>query len=202
MAALTQAKRIRPRALPSDASMKAPPAARRVVASLACVLGCAVLSSCALATRQQRTAQLDPDRGDDLGGTGPESGDLRGASDQIARAVAALKNERAPTLALAPPKNLTRFRVDPLLLRNRLTHDLVNRSRGRFTVIPLDEDTPSAHADYILKTEMRSLTRDNGEAKSDYVQYAFTLERPTDGAVVWAGMFETKRLSNIDVIYQ
>ena len=164
---------------------------------LRCALGlglsCAVLPSCALATRQQRTAQLDPDRGDNLGGTGPESGDLRGASEQISRAIAGLKNPAPPTLALAAPKNLTRFRVDPLLLRNRLTHDLVNRSRGRFLVIPLDDDTPTATATYLLKTEMRSLTRDNGGARSDYIQYAFTLERPTDGAVVWAGMFETKR---------
>lgn len=159
-------------------------------------------SACALASAQEKTQHLDPDRGDDLGGTGPESGDLRGASEQIARAVAALDSQAPPTIALAAPTNETRFRMDPLLLRNRLAHDLVSRGRGRFTVIPLDDDTRSTRADLLLKTEIRSLTRDNGEAKSDYIQYAFTLERPTDGAVVWAGMFETKRRSSIDILYQ
>jgi hypothetical protein len=171
---------------------------------LAVPLSFAHLCACALPlqTGQGRTAQLDPDRGDDLGGTGPESGDLRGASEQIARAVVALENPAPPTIALAAPRNETRFRMDPLLLRNRLTTDLVSRSKGRFTLIPLDDDTPSATADYLLKTDIRSLTRDNGAAKSDYIQYAFTLERPRDGAVVWAGMFETKRMSDIDLIYQ
>jgi hypothetical protein len=179
---------------------------QRLLIRTAAVCGAGLLalssSSCALASAQGRTAQLDPDRGDNLGGTGPESGDLRGASEQIARAVTALDTPAPPTIALAAPTNQTRFRMDPLLLRNKLTHDLVSRGRGRFTIVPLDDDTPTATADLLLKTEIRSLTRDNGDAKSDYIQYAFTLERPTDGAVVWAGMFETKRQSRIDILYQ
>ena len=188
-----------------------PPArrcARRSRALRAAALACALVplvaasAGCALATAQHATTQIDPDRSDGLGGTGPESGDLRGASEQIARAVAALDAPAAPTIALSAPRNETRFRMDPLLLRNRLTHDLVTRARGRFTVIPLDDDTRAATADLLLKTEIRSLTRDAGDARSDYIQYAFTLERPTDGAVVWAGIFETKRKSDIDILYQ
>ena len=161
-------------------------------------------AGCALATAQGRTTQLDPDIDDDLGGTGIESGDIRGASEQIARALVALKHEhKHPRIAMLPVANLTRFRVDPGLLRNRLTHDLVNRARGRFDVMPLD-GPERAQVDYVLKTELRSETKDSraANATSDYVQYAFTLERPSDGAVVWSGMYETKRKSSVDVIYQ
>ena len=65
-----------------------------------------------------------------------------------------------------------------------------------------DSDTASAEVDFLLKTELRSLTKDNGRATSDYLQYAFQLERPRDGAVLWSGMYETKRVSAVDVIYQ
>lgn len=156
-----------------------------------------------LVTDQGPTVQLDPDADDRLGGTGVESGDVRGASEQISRALAAMRHDRAkPRIAVAPVQNLSRFRIDGGLLKNRLTHDLVQRARGRFELIPLDDDTPSTTADYVLKTELRSLTKDNGGATSDYLQYAFLLERPTDGAVLWSGMFETKRKSSVDVIYQ
>lgn len=169
------------------------------------LLTLAVSSGCAaLSTSQGRTTQLDPDVDDNLGGTGIESGDIRGASEQIARALVALKHERrSPRIAMLPVANLTRFRVDPGLLRNRLTHDLVNKARGRFQLIPLD-GTEHSSVDYVLKTELRSETKDSREAgaTSDYVQYAFTLERPTDGAVLWSGIYETKRVSSVDVIYQ
>jgi hypothetical protein len=161
------------------------------------------LAACSTATGQGPTVQLDPDVDDRLGGTGIESGDIRGASEQIARAVVALRHEEArPRIALLPVRNLTRFRIDPGLLKNRLAHDLVSRARGRFELIPLDDDTASLRVDYVLKTELRSETKDNLRTKSDYVQYAFTLVRPTDGAVLWSGIYETKRRSDVDVIYQ
>lgn len=156
-----------------------------------------------LVTDQGPTVQLDPDVDDRLGGTGVESGDVRGASEQIARALSALEHRSEhPRIALAPVQNLSRFRIDPALLKNRLTHELVQRAHGRFELIPLDSDTASAEVDYLLKTELRSLTKDNGRATSDYLQYAFQLERPRDGAVLWSGMYETKRVSAVDVIYQ
>lgn len=179
-------------------------------ALLLCCLSLALLTlavhstGCALTTSQGRTTQLDPDVDDNLGGTGIESGDIRGASEQIARALVALKHEQKhPRIAMLPVENLTRFRVDPGLLRNRLKHDLVNKARGRFVLIPLDGPERS-NVDYVLKTELRSETKDSAEAGafSDYVQYAFTLERPTDGAVLWSGIYETKRKSSVDVIYQ
>lgn len=156
-----------------------------------------------LVTDQGPTVQLDPDVDDRLGGTGVESGDVRGASEQIARALAGMRHgSDHPRIALAPVQNLSRFRIDPGLLKNRLTHELVQRARGRFELIPLDDATPTTTADYLLKTELRSLTKDNGRSTSDYLQYAFLLERPSDHAVLWTGMYETKRKSDVDVIYQ
>ena len=156
-----------------------------------------------LVTAQGPTVQLDPDVDDRLGGTGVESGDVRGASEQISRGLAGLRHQSEhPRIAIAPVQNLSRFRIDGGLLKNRLTHDLVQRARGRYELIPLDDATPTTAADYVLKTELRSLTKDNGDTTSDYLQYSFMLERPTDGAVLWSGMFETKRKSSVDVIYK
>ena len=179
---------------------------RTGVPALLLAAGCVALSGCAT-TSQGPTVQLDADVDDRLGGTGPESGDVRGASEQVARAITGacaqgLVDSVHPRIALMPVRNLSRFRVDPQLLRNRLTHDLVAHARGRYDVVPIDDDTQAANAALTLKTEMRSLTKNNGEATSDYIQYACTLERPIDGTAVWSGIFETKRRSSVDVIYQ
>lgn len=164
-------------------------------------LGCAPLR-----TNQGRTVQLDPDVDDDLGGTGIESGDIRGASERVARRLLALDHDtRSPRIALLPVTNVSRFRIDPALLRNKLTHEIVNRSKGRFALIPVDGDPARARdIDYVLKTEVRSFvkTPDDLDAYSDYVQYSFVLERASDGEAVFSEMYETKRLSSVDVVYQ
>jgi hypothetical protein len=165
-------------------------------------MGCAPL-----VTSHGRTAHIDPDVDDNLGGTGIESGDIRGASERVARRIVGIEHDedtpKRPRIAMLPVANLTRFRIDPGLLRNRLTHELVNRARGRFTLIPVD-GADGARVDYVLKTELRSEMKDSREADatSDYVQYTFTLERPTDGAVLFSEIYETKRVSSVDVIYQ
>ena len=154
------------------------------------------LPGCALASAQGPTVQLDPDVDDELGGTGVESGDIRGAAEQIARGIGGVRKTGA-RIVVMPVRNLSRFRVDPALLQNRLVQDLVDRSHGRFDVVGGD-----GAGDLQLFTELRSLTKDNGPTTSDYVQYAFTLRRPGDATIVWSGMFETKRKSDVDVIYQ
>jgi hypothetical protein len=164
----------------------------------------AAAPACALRSAQGRTVALDPDVDDDLGGTGIESGDVRGAADRIARALAAdwTKSGSRARVAVVPVVNRTRFRIDPALVQNHLVHDLQRVGRGRFSLVAVRHDDPVKNAHAVLRTELRSLTKDNGQTTSDYVEYWFSLEDAADGTVLWSGMYETKRASDIDVIYQ
>jgi hypothetical protein len=168
-------------------------------------------TSCTLRSAQHKTVALDADVDDGLGGTGIESGDVRGAADQIARALAHdLKSSSSshPRVAVLPVLNRTRFRIDPALVQNHLMHDLMQQSRRRFQLVAVrDRATTTATATTttataLLKTELRSLTKDDGAVTSDYVEYWFALEDAADGTLLWSGMYETKRASAVDVIYQ
>ncbi len=186
-----------------------------IVASLLC-FGLAAAQGCTLRTAQRATVALDADVDDGLGGTGIESGDVRGAADQIARALAhdlksnSSSSGRGARVAVMPVVNRTRFRIDPALVQNHLVHDLMQQSRKRFTLVAVRQadgavrggasSSPTANA--VLKTELRSLTKDNGEVTSDYVEYWFALEDAVDGTILWSGLYETKRASAIDVVYQ
>jgi hypothetical protein len=183
----------------------APRFARSLARAVAVVVACAALStSAACATRagQGRTIALDPDVDDNLGGTGIESGDVRGAADRIARALSVQLRASRGRVAVAPVVNRTRFRIDPALVQNHLIHDLQKSSRGRFALVALKSATATTTANAVLRTELRSLTKDNGQTTSDYVEYFFALEDPKDGTVLWSGLYETKRASDVDVIYQ
>lgn len=180
------------------------------------VVGAVLVASSActgLKTSQGATVALDADVDDGLGGTGIESGDVRACADDIARALAydlrasgqtgqtGQASQRA-RVAVLPVVNRTRFRIDPALVQNELIHDLSTQSKKRFALVAVRSATqPHATANAVLKTELRSLTKDNGAVTSDFVQYAFTLETH-DGEVLWSGMYETKRASSVDVIYQ
>jgi len=167
-----------------------------------CVVACAG-AGCAHKTSQGRTVALDADVDDGLGGTGIESGDVRAAADRIARALS--KDLRGPPkVAVLPVQNHTRFRIDAGLVHDHLVHDLSRHSKGRFGVVQLRHADGAAKttANAVLRTELRSLTKAANDATSDYVQYFFALEDPADGAVLWTGMYETKRLSDVDVVYR
>ena len=172
---------------------------------------CCLSTSCALRSGQQgRTVALDADVDDGLGGTGIESGDVRGAADEIARALAHdLKSSSSSSpskvrVAVLPVHNRTRFRIDPALVQNHLVHDLMKQSRRRFQLVAVRDSAASTTttATALLKTELRSLTKDDGAVTTDYVEYWFALEDAADGTLLWSGMYETKRASSVDVIYQ
>ena len=179
------------------------------VGAVVVTLAFALSTSCTTRSAQRATVALDADADDGLGGTGIESGDVRGAADEIARALAhELKSETASTgkrlrVAVLPVLNRTRFRIDPALVQNHLVHDLKKQSRKRFDLVAVrGGSTSTATATATLKTELRSLTKDDGRVTSDYVEYWFALEDAADGTLLWSGMYETKRASAIDVIYQ
>ncbi|MDP2340679.1 MAG: hypothetical protein Q8O67_06965 [Deltaproteobacteria bacterium] len=174
-------------------------------------------SSCTLRSAQKATVALDADVDDGLGGTGIESGDVRGAADQIARALAHdLKSDLKASssssssarvrVAVLPVQNRTRFRIDPALVQNHLVHDLMQQSRRRFQLVAVRDHArataTTTTATAVLRTELRGLTKDDGATTSDYVEYWFALEDAVDGTLLWSGMYETKRASSVDVIYQ
>ncbi|HEY1099007.1 MAG TPA: hypothetical protein VGF99_08760 [Myxococcota bacterium] len=174
------------------------------LASVVVVTALAVSSSaCSHKSGQGRTTALDPDIDDNLGGTGIESGDVRGAAEQIARALSkTLRNKGDDArVVVMPVENMTRFRIDPAILQNNLVHDLSQYSRGRYTLVA-NRGGAASMGQAVLRTELRSLTKDNGQETSDYVAYFFALERPDDGTVLWTGMYETKRASSVDVVYR
>ena len=172
-------------------------------AIVACVLGLSAVG-CTHQARSSNTVVLDPDLDDDLGDTGIESGDIRGAADEIARALGkSLKKAPASSrarVAVMPVENFSRFRIDPGLLQNHLTHDLKQQSRNRFDIVAV-KGTPRA-AQAVLRTEVRGLHKDRGDAWSDYVEYHFTLEDADNGDLLWSGLYETKRLSDVAVVYR
>ncbi len=167
----------------------------------ALVLAVSSTMACSHKSAQGATVALDPDIDDGLGGTGIESGDVRAAADQIARAV--LKDTAgAPRVAIMPVNNHTRFRIDSGLIQDQLVHDLSRHSRGRFGLVQAKAGKTVDRASAILRTDLRSLTKTRGEVTSEYISYLFVLEDHTDGSVLWTGMYETKRMSDVDVVYR
>src|SRR5262245_27054387 len=123
----------------------------RAVPFIACAaLVLSTTSACKLSTAQGPTVQLDPDVDDELGGTGVESGDIRGASDQIARALATAK--ATGRIVVMPVQNMSRFRVDPMLLQNKLVDDLVHRAHGKYEIVPNDVVSDSPVSNFALYT--------------------------------------------------
>lgn len=183
-------------------------------------------NGCLISTAQGKTKVLDPSIDDNLGGTGTESGDIKAMAERMAREIVGIEwsntNIKA-RISVLPLNNQTRFRIDPKLLQNKLVKDLVNFARGR--VIFLARDTEMevmnerakkragiydqgkstkamAGADYLLKGEMRSLSKASQDGVSDYILYSFSLIDAESGAILWMGDFETKKQGTTGVIYQ
>ncbi len=182
-------------------------AGKTLTTSVVIGLFLSLAAGCSHKTAQGRTIALDADVDDGLGGTGIESGDVRAAADRIARAlikdtVKDKSTKSNPRIAVLPVKNHTRFRIDPGLVHDQLVHDLTQHSKGRFGIAQVRGDKPSTTANAVLRTDLRSLTKSTGDETSDFVQYFFALEDARDGSVLWTGMYETKRASQVDVVYR
>jgi TolB-like protein len=186
----------------------------------------AFLSGCSTTTAQGKTKVIDVSSDDDLGGTGTESGDVRAIAERMSREIAGIRWPRegeTPRIAVLPIENQTRFRIDPKLLQNKLTKDLVNFSQGRVMFLARDNEAAvmaerakkraglydsgksskaMAGADYLLKGEMRSLSKASREGVSDYILYSFQLIDAETTAILWVGDFETKKVGSVGVIYQ
>ncbi len=183
-------------------------------------------SGCVISTGQGKTKILAPSVDDNLGGTGTESGDVRAMAERMAREIVGINwptQGVVPRISVLPLDNQTRFRIDPKLLQNKLTKDLVNFANGRVVFLARDSEMAvmnerarkragiydqgkstkaMAGADYVLKGEMRSLSKASREGVSDYILYSFSLIDAETGVILWMGDYETKKQGTTGVIYQ
>lgn len=201
------------------------PGARALPTLFMCALGVFVFTATTACSHGPQTTVLDPSADDGLGGNGTESGDVRAMADKISRGVThSLKRSKKESarIAVTSIKNATRFRIDTHVIRKKLTTDLVKQSTGA-TYLARDaeamvrrervqkrngqytlqkRDAAMLGADYFLVGQMRAISKSAREGLSDYIIYSFELVDAENGAIVWADDFETKRRSNIDVLYQ
>jgi TolB-like protein len=204
---------------------------RSFVSLLSVALTAAVVASVAGATAcgtpaQTKTRILDPDADDNLGGTGTDSGDVRTIAERISRSLIGINWPKAgevPQIAVLPLDNQSRFRIDPVLIQNKLVKELVNKSAGRLSFLARDSEAAvleerakkrgglydagntteaMAGADYLLRGEMRSLTKSAGDETSDYIVYSFKLVNAETGAILWMDDYETKKAAETGVVYQ
>jgi len=194
---------------------------------LCCLLALLGLSGCTTVTAQNgNTKIVDPGSEDSLGGTGTSSNDVQAMAESMARDIAAINWPTIgaePQIAILPLENHTRFRIDPKLLQNKLVRDLVKFARGKVAFLARDsEDAVMAErakkragmytagekaqamsgADYLLKGEIRSLSKSSRDGVSDYIVYSFTLINAERGTILWSNDYETKKEGSVSVIYQ
>lgn len=184
------------------------------------------LAGCKYSTLPGKTKVLDASQDDNLGGTGTDSGDVKTMAERMAREIAGInwpKEGVTPRVAVLPLENQTRFRIDPKLLQNKLVKDLLNFSKGAVSYLARDSEqavmterakkragiydkgnqaATMAGADYLLKGEMRSLSKASKEGVSDYIVYSFQLIDAESSVILWMGDYETKKMGETGVIYQ
>lgn len=202
---------------------------RSFVSLLSVALTAAVVATSVAACgtpAQTKTRVLDPDADDNLGGTGTDSGDVRTIAERISRSLIGINWPKAgevPQIAVLPLDNQSRFRIDPVLIQNKLVKELVNKSAGRLSFLARDSEAAvleerakkrgglydagnttaaMAGADYLLRGEMRSLTKSAGNETSDYIVYSFKLVNAETGAILWMDDYETKKAAETGVVYQ
>ncbi len=192
-----------------------------------CLGAVLLLIGCRHTTEQQPSTRiLDPDADDNLGGTGTESQDIRSIAQRMSREIVGIQwpdSGAVPRIAVLPLNNQTRFRIDPKIIQNKLTKNLVNSAMGRVQFIARDTEAEVfaerekkrsgiydsgnttqalAGADYFLKGEMRALSKAAQGGVSDYILYSFQLVNAENGILMWAGDYETKKAADTDVVYQ
>lgn len=185
-----------------------------------------LLTGCAYTTSQGNTRVLDTSAEDDLGGTATSSTDVKAMAERMAREIAGInwsKKGVTPRIAVLPIENQTRFRIDTKLLQNKLVRDLVRFANGNVEFLAReseqavmqerakkragiydhgDQTASMAGADYLLKGEMRALSKAAKSGVSDYIVYSFQLINAETGGILWMNDFETKKVGSVGVVYQ
>jgi len=191
---------------------------------VACALG-VLVAGCA-APDKSHTRTIMPDQDDGIGGTGVESTDVRTVSRTMAAALLDLPQisgaAQAPTVALLPVKNSTRFVFNKDILTRKIRIELNEQARGKIRFLArerLDEvmDERAAKrdkffegkaggsllgADYYLTGELMGLSKASGGDRSDYIIMSFQLIDTETSEILWENDYEVKRVGEAGVVYQ
>lgn len=172
-----------------------------------------------------RSAYVNPDEPDALGGTGIDSQDVRAVAQEMARdmvACEAIANAATkPVVVLTPVRNETRFRIDTdiitlqmrdLLIQNagdkitfaareRLEDVLAEREAKRSGQVSSSGEKAVLGADYHLTGVLKPIHKSGGGMESDYIYFSFELIDTESSAIVWAKGYDVKKVGERGVLY-
>lgn len=135
-----------------------------------------------------------------------------------------------PYVVVQDPKNETRFQINDSMIVDRIMTLLIQNSGGRVQFVdrenweviqreralkrsgavsvPTDgQGQPNLAAaplgtDYFLLSTLKSLSKTNGDAESDYIVATFRLTDSETGAILWQDDHEWKKVGERGVLYR
>jgi len=172
---------------------------------------------------------VDPGQAGTVRSLGPESQDVIRLSDLMVRSLlesSTIKNAaQAPTIALLPMENNTRFAFNKEVFTTKLKGELNKTADGRLRFVARDlmEDIQAerdakragevdynpdlrtravAGADYFLAGRVDGLSSASKMGQSEYAVYSFKLVDAETGIELWEDLFDVKKEGRDDVIYR
>jgi hypothetical protein len=156
---------------------------------------------CVSVTKQKKDREiLDASQEGEFEGTGTSSTDIRSMAERMARDIVSISfGALSPVrIAMLEIDNQTRFPLNPNIIKDRLLANLVEFSQN--TKMIFTEN--SSNADYLLSARITALSKGSNKGVNDYLLYSFRLINKASGDVMWMKAYETKRQSNVGVIYR
>lgn len=185
-----------------------------------------LLSGCATTTQTSYTKTILPDEDDNLGGTGIESTDIRTVARKMAASILDVPQianaKNAPTIALLPVKNSTRFLINKDIFTKKIRIELNENTQGKVRFLARDriedimkerqakkeglfgasKQTDMLGVDFYLTGELMGLSKANRGDRSDYTSMSFQLIDAENSEIIWENEYELKRVGDAGVVYQ
>lgn len=192
----------------------------RILVTTACLLAAVFLAGCT------RSAYVNPDEPDVLGGTGIDSQDVRTVAQEMARdllgAKAITSATDKPIVALLPVANETRFRIDTDIITLQMRDLLIQNAGDRITFVARERmgdiyaereakragevssggEKMISGADYFLTGTLKPIHKSSSGKVSDYIYYSFELIDAETSEVVWAKGYDVKKVGERGVLYR
>ena len=176
-----------------------------------------------------KTKRVDPADDDELMGTGLESADIEHleqfSTSLLAHpALARPGGGEAPTVAIHPIENNTRFDFDAELLVRRIRQKLVENAYGRVRFVTranhdeamIDRERAEKRmgertatktvtktgADYYLTGTASAISKVGKGRESDAIWIDFRLVDAENGEILWEDVYKTKKVGKAGVIYR